>query len=162
MNRQASPSPSRPPPPPPKAKEESGYGHLPPLDFSSPPSTSRYVDGQLADAIHDSVQIGSSRLTTAQPRRAPSPAGIPRPSTTYLAAPVQHPATSQHHRSSSDMSGIVQPQLPSKMMAARNPFEEDEVEPVGQGRVRPPGSTRAQEAPPPPPTRQKLPRSSTV
>jgi hypothetical protein len=49
-----------------------------------------------------------------------------------------------YSQSSPDMSAISQPQLPSALMArasvAQNPFEQDEVEPMGSGRVRPPGA----------------------
>lgn len=55
-----------------------------------------------------------------------------------------------------------QPILPSAMAAAQNPFEEDEIEPVGNGPLRPPGAGQASNRySTGPPARQKFARAAT-
>ncbi|KAK4686390.1 hypothetical protein P7C73_g3737, partial [Tremellales sp. Uapishka_1] len=158
------------PPLPPKDRPQSAFTAASTVYLT--PSTH---SGHLADALRDSVHIRSSRedvnnqdagaQTTSyrsldpntrssilQPRRTPSPSFQP---------------THHHSQSSPDMASIAQPNLPSTQMrlANRNPFEDDEVEPVGSGRVKPPpvgkGSWGPEGTGTVPSTRQSFNRSMT-
>lgn len=146
-----------PPPPPPKDTLTS---------TSSQPSTrpeSRYLNSDLAEALKASVHIGtgpkpSTALApplTGQPinnntdniavtQPSPNPS-VPRrtPSPLPPGAAEGFMPTHGYSRSSPDMSSITQPQLPSQRMAVQNPFEQDEMEPSGTGRVRAPGGVRS-------------------
>lgn len=104
----------------------------------------------LAEAIRDTVHIsnksssnslrtGTSRLNQQQQQRSYSPSNLHQ--------------THSYTRSSPDMShlpqGQQQPMLPSAMVHATNPFEEDEIEPERRGMS---GGA---------PTRQKITRATT-
>ena len=144
-----------PAPPPTPPKDTSSF-----INSSSYPSThastdSRYVNVDLAEAVRDSVHIrsepksssfppslGGDLTNTAssrpsQPRRTPSALS---PSTASTFQPSH-----SFSQTPSNMQSMAQPQLPSQRMATQtiqNPFEQDEVEPSGTGRVRPPGAAK--------------------
>ena len=146
MNTQRARSPA---PPLPPSKDHSSSSHS---TFSSNRPDSRYVNLDLAEAVRDSVHIGSeprALLAPALPTIRPtnnissnsSSRSIPRrtPSPLPPGASEGYQATHGYSQSSSDMSMMPQPQLPSQRMAVQNPFELDEVEPTGTGRIKPPG-----------------------
>ncbi|OCF36475.1 hypothetical protein I316_01724 [Kwoniella heveanensis BCC8398] len=79
------------------------------------------------------------------PRRTPSP-NPPNANAEQRMSSVFQP-THGYSQSSPDMSSIAQqPALPSARMsqlAVSNPFEEDEIEPAGTGRIKPPNGHNA-------------------
>lgn len=123
-------------PPPPPGQVASG-----PYDYSlAPPSSLPSTHPDLPEAFRDVVQIspavaGAATLeSTSVPdshyiRRTPSP----RVPAAYNGC------------TSGDMSAVGHPQLPSQVMRGsnQNPFEQDEIEPAGSGRVQPPQARAA-------------------
>lgn len=143
------------PPPPPPKDTSNGHGQKSrshSTNNTSASTESRYVNVDLAEAVRDSVHIGSSSLAPPPPttseltninetylRRTPSP--LPP------GAGTSFQPSHGYSKSSPDMSSMAQPQLPSQRIATattavQNPFEQDEVEPVGNGRLRPPGAAQ--------------------
>ncbi|OWZ70842.1 hypothetical protein AYX14_03735 [Cryptococcus neoformans] len=133
----------------------------PPKDqFLSP--NSDYINQDLAEAVRDSVRIKSSSSnrsnnsyspaqqlddphTNTGARRTPSPnpprpinvVNPPKPS--YDDLSPSWPEVDNFDAMASDPAS-GQPALPStRMQQLQNPFEEDEIEPVGTGPVKPPG-----------------------
>ncbi len=149
MNTQRAQSPA--PPPPPKDTSNCISSRHPTFPSDS---QSRYVNADLAEAVRDSVHIGSGPRPTSQTSLVPpllalekiKPSFIPpQPRRTPSPLPPGAAESSQpshgYSKSSPDMSSMMQPQLPSQRMGVQNPFEQDEVEPTGTGRIRAPGGT---------------------
>ncbi|WVQ69976.1 uncharacterized protein L199_008200 [Kwoniella botswanensis] len=131
-------------------------------------NSNSFVDQDLAEAVRDSVQIksespqpqshyreslllsstGNNHISKQPPLPSLNPL-IPRrtpsPNTNTNNMSVYQPTHNYSH-SSPDMSIIGQPSLPSTRMTQlttqtpQNPFEDDEVEPAGTGRIKPPGT----------------------
>lgn len=134
----------------------------PPKDqFLSP--NSDYINQDLAEAVRDSVRIKSSpssnqshnSYSSAQPpddpythtgtRRTPSP-NPPRPIDVFNPTKPSYDEVSPSWPEVDNFDAMAsgpasgQPALPSaRMQQLQNPFEEDEIEPVGTGPVKPPG-----------------------
>ncbi|WVQ78360.1 hypothetical protein IAT38_000445 [Cryptococcus sp. DSM 104549] len=109
-------------------------------------------------------------LNPLVPRRTPSPnpphpAAAARPISAFHSAPSYHSTHSHSSAHAQDPLSPASPDLDSDLMITgqpalssarlqqmqqqqqvQNPFEEDEVEPAGTGRVRPPGSHAAKES----------------
>ncbi|WRT67268.1 uncharacterized protein IL334_004235 [Kwoniella shivajii] len=93
--------------------------------------------------ISSSKQPPLPSLNPLIPRRTPSPNIIPQQNSQSQNMNTFQP-THHYSQSSPDMSSVSQqPSLPStrmKEMVPQNPFEDDEIEPTGNGRIKPPGS----------------------
>ncbi|ORY27198.1 hypothetical protein BCR39DRAFT_560141 [Naematelia encephala] len=127
-------SPAPPPPSlPPKqdltARNSTSYLNI---DFSNPPPIVLDEDQKLAAALRDTVRISPRPKSTL----------LPENSSAYHSS--NHTGGSRgkytYSQSIPDLVSLGKPQLPSARMAEqnKNPFEEDEVEPSGTGRVGPP------------------------
>ena len=176
--RQRSPAP--PQPPPKDAKDESVYSSSTSTHPSILPSTNydtRYVNDNLAEAVKDSVHIGTTSklappvsLSRDQTDSVSRLYSDPQPSQAAHSrwTPSSNPSgntfqpTHGYSQSSPDMSSITQPQLPSQRMQGQNPFEQDEIEPNGTGRLRASGALGISEAGGAvPPSRGKITRATT-
>lgn len=112
------------------------------------PNAAAAASSTLPETLH-APSASSSSSSSLHTRRTPSPriaGSLARPA--YSSNTRQAGGAAQHggngpHQFSTDMSASLgQPELPSQRMrnaaAAQNPFEQDEVEPAGAGRVAPP------------------------
>ncbi|WWC60957.1 uncharacterized protein I303_103534 [Kwoniella dejecticola CBS 10117] len=103
-----------------------------------------------------SIQPPLPYLNPLVPRRTPSPNTQQQEEATRMSVyqhqqQDRHQPTHNYSHSSPDMSIMTNPQgqqpaLPSarmSQMAPQNPFEDDEIEPAGTGRIKPPGSGHA-------------------
>ena len=93
-------------------------------------TTTNYNSTDLAEAIRDTVHISGKSSNTSL--RSNKQFQQQQPSRSYSPSNLQ--SSHSYTRSSPDMSHITQqqtqqPMLPSAMVQAVNPFEEDEVEP---------------------------------
>jgi hypothetical protein len=113
-----------PPPLPSKGYDPSSY-------YNNTSNThTNYNPTDLAEAIRDTVHISGKSSNTSL--RSNSKYQQQQPSRSYSPSNLQ--SSHSYTRSSPDMSHITQqqahqPMLPSAMIQAVNPFEEDEVEP---------------------------------
>ena len=152
MSAQGARFPAPPPPPPKDSHINSSYrSTLPP-----PRPQSRFINSELAEAVRDSVHIGSSQqsvdlappftdFTANQSSKQPQKGSLPRRTPSPLPPGAAEPFIPSHgySQSSPDMSAMSRPQLPSQRMAEQNPFEQDELEPAGSGRIRAPEGVRS-------------------
>ncbi|WWC89899.1 uncharacterized protein L201_004828 [Kwoniella dendrophila CBS 6074] len=120
-------------------------------------TTSTNNNGILNNNNNNHRQPPLPSLNPLIPRRTPSP-NVPNISqdnkmNTTSPSSSSYQPTHNYSQSSPDMSLIMsnlpqQPSLPSARMnqlAPKNPFEDDEIEPSGQGRIKPPGSGHTQQ-----------------
>jgi hypothetical protein len=115
-----------PPPLPTEGYDSSYYNN----NNNSNNRTSNYNPTELAEAIRDTVHISGKSSNTSL--RSNSKYQQQQPSRSYSPSNLQ--SSHSYTRSSPDMSHITQqqaqqPMLPSAMIQAVNPFEEDEIEP---------------------------------
>jgi hypothetical protein len=113
-----------PPLPPPKEYRHSSYSNNNNIQTNYNPT-------DLAEAIRDTVHI-SSKSSNSSLNRTRDFSQPQQPSQSYSPSNLQ--SSHSYTRSSPDMSHVTQqqaqqPMLPSAMVHAVNPFEEDEVEP---------------------------------
>jgi hypothetical protein len=141
------------------------------FDAHQSSSRSRYVNDDLAEAVRDSVQIGpgrqEARHKASHERLAPPlSTTVTHPAhgrTSPLAMQTSFQPSHGYSQSSPDMASIAQPALPSQRMQAinQNPFEEDEIEPAGTGRIKPPKVQAVEAHGQITPTRAKFARTAT-
>jgi hypothetical protein len=118
-----------PPLPPPKGYDSSYYNNNN-NNNNTRNNNPNYNPTDLAEAIRDTVHISGKSSNTSL--RSNSKYQQQQPSRSYSPSNLQ--SSHSYTRSSPDMSHITQqqtqqPMLPSAMIQAVNPFEEDEVEP---------------------------------